>query len=103
MSRTMDEKTKKLESDLRDARDNAELLEFRLLELEQRESRERTPDMARKVEKVTSTTTDITELDTDSQSVKSFGLDSGCDSLTSVEELLDIQRDFRVSLENERV
>lgn len=92
-SRTMEEKTKKLESDLRDARDNAELLEFRLLELEQRESRERTPDMARKVEKVTAT--DITEMDNDSQSVKSFGLDSGCDSLTSVDELLDIQRDFR--------
>lgn len=80
---------------MRDARDNAELLEFRLLELEQRESRERTPDMARKVEKVTAS--DITEMDNDSQSVKSFGLDSGCDSLTSVDELLDIQRDFRVS------
>ena len=83
----MEEKTKKLESDLRDARDNAELLEFRLLELEQRESRERSPDLARKVE----------EMDLDKQSVKSFGLDSGCDSLTSVEDLLDIQKDFRVS------
>ena len=83
----MEEKTKKLESDLRDARDNAELLEFRLLELEQRESRERSPDLARKVE----------EMDLDKQSVKSFGLDSGCDSLTSVDDLLDIQKDFRVS------
>ena len=89
-SRTMEEKTKKLESDLRDARDNAELLEFRLLELEQRESRERSPDLARKVEATI-------EMDVDSQSVKSFGLDSGCDSLTSVDDLLDIQKDFRVS------
>ena len=90
----MEEKTKKLESDLRDARDNAELLEFRLLELEQRESRERSPDITRKLEVTTATTT---ELDTDSQSVNSFGLDSGCDSLTSVDDLLDIQKDFRVS------
>lgn len=90
----MEEKTKKLESDLRDARDNAELLEFRLLELEQRESRERSPDITRKLEGTTATTT---ELDTDSQSVNSFGLDSGCDSLTSVDDLLDIQKDFRVS------
>ena len=89
----MEEKTKKLESDLRDARDNAELLEFRLLELEQRESRERSPDVTRKLEGTTTTT----ELDTDSQSVNSFGLDSGCDSLTSVDDLLDIQKDFRVS------
>ena len=89
----MEEKTKKLESDLRDARDNAELLEFRLLELEQRESRERSPDITRKLEGTTATT----ELDTDSQSVNSFGLDSGCDSLTSVDDLLDIQKDFRVS------
>ena len=86
-SRTMEEKTKALESELRDARDNAELLEFRLLELEQRESRERSPDIVRKVEKV----------DTDSQSVKSFGLDSGCDSLSCVDDLLDVQKDFRVS------
>ena len=91
-SRTMEEKTKKLESDLRDARDNAELLEFRLLELEQRESRERSPDLARKLEAGT-------EMDVDRQSVKSFGLDSGCDSLTSVEDLLDTQKDFRVSSE----
>ena len=90
----MEEKTKKLESDLRDARDNAELLEFRLLELEQRESRERSPDITRKLE---GTTANTTELDTDSQSVNSFGLDSGCDSLTSVDDLLDIQKDFRVS------
>ena len=83
----MEEKTKALESELRDARDNAELLEFRLLELEQRESRERSPDIVRKVEKV----------DTDSQSVKSFGLDSGCDSLSCVDDLLDVQKDFRVS------
>ena len=88
----MEEKTKKLESDLRDARDNAELLEFRLLELEQRESRERSPGLARKVEVAT-------EMDGDSTSVKSFGLDSGCDSLTSVDDLLDIQKDFRVSWE----
>ena len=52
----MEEKTKKLESDLRDARDNAELLEFRLLELEQRESRERSPDITRKLEVTTATT-----------------------------------------------
>ena len=89
----MEEKTKALESELRDARDNAELLEFRLLELEQRESRERSPDITRKVEKATVTT----EVDIDSQSVKSFGLDSGCDSLSCVDDLLDIQKDFRVS------
>ena len=87
----MEEKTKKLESELRDARDNAELLEFRLLELEQRESRERSPGLVRKVEAAT-------EMDLlDTGSVKSFGLDSGCDSLTSVDDLLDTQKDFRVS------
>ena len=68
----MEEKTKKLESELRDARDNAELLEFRLLELEQRDSRERSPGLVRKVEVAT-------EMDLlDTGSVKSFGLDSGC-------------------------
>ena len=47
-SRSLEERNKKLESELRDARDNSELLEFRLLELEQRESRERTPDLVRR-------------------------------------------------------
>ena len=37
------------------------------------------------------------KVDTDSQSVKSFGLDSGCDSLSCVDDLLDVQKDFRVS------
>ena len=67
------------------------MLEFRLLELEQRESRERSPGLVRKVEAAT----EMDQLDT--QSVKSFGLDSGCDSLTSVDDLLDTQKDFRVS------
>ena len=35
-SKSLEERNKKLESELRDARDNSELLEFRLLELEQR-------------------------------------------------------------------
>ena len=49
-SKSLEERNKKLESELRDARDNSELLEFRLLELEQRESRERSPEMVRKLE-----------------------------------------------------
>merc|ERR1712106_749381 len=67
-------------TEMRDVKDSADLLEFRLLELEQRESRERTPELIRKVERGTGT---------DSED------DSGCPSLTSVEDLLDVQKDFR--------
>ena len=87
-SKLVEDKNKKLVCDLRDAKDSAELLEFRLLELEQRESRERTPDLPRKIERAT---------ETDNVSLNSFNGDSGCSSLTSVDELLDIQKDFRVS------
>jgi len=85
-SKLVEDKNKKLVCDLRDAKDSAELLEFRLLELEQRESRERTPDLPRKIERAT---------ETDNVSLNSFNGDSGCSSLTSVDELLDIQKDFR--------
>ena len=87
--KTMEERTKKLESELRDARDSAELLEFRLLELEQRESRERSPGVIRKQESDTSQ-----ECQDDKVSLG----DSGCaGSLASLDDLLDTQTDFRVS------
>lgn len=88
LSKSAEDKNTKLESELRDAKDSAELLEFRLLELEQRESRERTPELPRKVERGT---------EMDNISLNSFNGDSGCSSLTTVDELLDIQKDFRVS------
>lgn len=85
--KTMEEKTKKFESELRDARDSAELLEFRLLELEQRESRERSPGVIRKQE------VDTMECQDDKVSLG----DSGCaGSLASLDDLLDTQTDFRV-------
>lgn len=84
-SKSLEENNKKLESELRDARDNAELLEFRLLELEQRESRERSPDLVRKQEKG------------DTEERMSVG-DSGCSgSLISLDEIVDTPTDFRVS------
>jgi len=86
LSKSVEDKNAQLESDLRDAKDSAELLEFRLLELEQRESRERTPELPRRVEKGT---------EMDNISLNSFNGDSGCSSLTTVDELLDIQKDFR--------
>ena len=86
-SKSLEERNKKLESELRDARDNSELLEFRLLELEQRESRERSPEMVRKLE---------TECQDDRMS--SGAPDSGCSgSLASLDDLLETQTDFRVS------
>jgi len=82
-SKSLEENNKKLESELRDARDNAELLEFRLLELEQRESRERSPDLVRKQEKG------------DTEERMSVG-DSGCSgSLISLDEIVDTPTDFR--------
>ena len=87
--KTLEERTKKLESELRDARDSAELLEFRLLELEQRESRERSPGVIRKQE------SDTMECQDDKVSLG----DSGCaGSLASLDDLLDTQTDFRVSV-----
>ena len=91
-SKSLEERTKKLESELRDARDNSELLEFRLLELEQRESRERSPDMVRKLE----TAETVTESQDDRMS--SGAPDSGCSgSLASLDDLIETQTDFRVS------
>ena len=91
-SKSLEERNKKLESELRDARDNSELLEFRLLELEQRESRERSPEMVRKLE---------TECQDDRMS--SGAPDSGCSgSLASLDDLLETQTDFRVSHKLER-
>merc|ERR1712098_810899 len=90
MSKSLEESNKKLEAELRDARDNAELLEFRLLELEQRESRERSPGLVRKGDKG------------DAEEWMSTG-DSGCSgSLISlnydiVDDIVDTQTDFRVS------
>ena len=92
-SKSLEERCQKLESELRDARDNSELLEFRLLELEQRESKERSPDMVRKLETVMMTPQD----DGMSQGTP----DSGCSgSLASLDDLLETQTDFRVSLIN---
>ena len=80
LTKTLQDKNTKLESELRDARDSAELLEFRLLELEQRDSRERSPGVVRK----------LVESGHDG--------DSGCSgSLVSLDDVLDNQADFRVS------
>ena len=93
-SKSLEERNKKLESELRDARDNSELLEFRLLELEQRESRERSPDMVRK----TAETVMMTPQD---DGMSQGAPDSGCSgSLASLDDLLETQTDFRVSLIN---
>ena len=95
-SKSLEERNKKLESELRDARDNSELLEFRLLELEQRESRERSPDMVRKME-----TAETVPCQDDRMS--SGAPDSGCSgSLASLDDLLETQTDFRVSHKLER-
>ena len=95
-SKSLEERNKKLESELRDARDNSELLEFRLLELEQRESRERSPDMVRKME------TAETAMSQDDR-MSSGAPDSGCSgSLASLDDLLETQTDFRVSHKLER-
>ena len=77
----------RLKEELGEARDAAELLEFRLLELEGRESRERTPELCRKVEAGTETE--------DTTSLNSFPGDSGCSSQASSADLGDIQKDFR--------
>lgn len=96
-SKSLEERNKKLESELRDARDNSELLEFRLLELEQRESRERSPDMVRKLETAAETVMMTPQDDGMSQGAP----DSGCSgSLASLDDLLESQTDFRVSLIN---
>ena len=63
------------------------MLEFRMLELEGRESRERTPELVRKVETGTETE--------DVVSLHSFLGDSGCSSQTSFDDLREVQRDFR--------
>ena len=84
-SKTLEERNKRLECELKDARDSAELLEFRLLELEQRESRERSPGLVRKM---------------DLESVS--GSDSGrSGSLLSLDDILEnqSQTDFRVGLQ----
>ena len=86
--RQLEEKVGQLEVEAQDARDQAELLEFRLLEMEQRDSRERSPEMIRKV-----------EVEMDMESVNSFSMDSGCASSTTLEDLMEVQRDFRVRLE----
>ena len=86
VSKSLDDKNKSLESELRDARDNADLLEFRLLELEQRDSRERSPEMLRKLE------------DKRTEEMGSVsGTDSGrTGSLISLDDILETQTDFRV-------
>ena len=95
-SKSLEERNKKLESELRDARDNSELLEFRLLELEQRESRERSPDMVRKLE--AAETVMMTPQD---DGMSQGAPDSGCSgSLASLDDLLETQTDFRVSFIN---
>ena len=67
----------RLEEEVREARDQAELLEFRLLELQERESRERSPGPA------SSTVT------------ADSGTGSVAGSVASLEDLLDTQPDFR--------
>ena len=95
-SKSLEERNKKLESELRDARDNSELLEFRLLELEQRESRERTPDLVRRRQ-------EAVDQDDRSQDDGVSAPDSGCSgSLASLDDLLETQTDFRVSNKSER-
>ena len=100
-SKSLEERNQKLESELRDARDNSELLEFRLLELEQRESRERSPDMVRKME--TAETVPCQDDRSQDDRMSSGAPDSGCSgSLASLDDLLETQTDFRVSHKLER-
>ena len=100
-SRSLEERNKKLESELRDARDNSELLEFRLLELEQRGSRERTPDLVRRRQEAVDQE-DRSQEDR-SQDDGVSAPDSGCSgSLASLDDLLETQTDFRVSNKSER-
>jgi len=81
-SAEMQGKVGKLEAELKEARDTSDLLEFRLLEIEQRESRERTPEVGRKGEKYQS-------------SQSSHTGDSGNSSQTTLDDLLEVQADFR--------
>ena len=64
---------------------------FRLLELEQRESRERTPELGRRGQEERRTP------EPDTASICSLAQDSGCSSQTTLEDILEAQKDFRVS------
>ena len=77
------------------------LVEFRLLELEQRESRERTPDLVRRRQEAVDQE-DRSQEDR-SQDDGVSAPDSGCSgSLASLDDLLETQTDFRVSNKSER-
>ena len=93
--KSMDEREKRLKAEIQDAKDQAELLEFRVLELE--ECQDKVKNEVRSEEK---SKHDIaTETDTDL-------IDSGCSSLrqsrcssvtNEFEEQADIKQDFGVS------
>jgi len=86
-ARNWESRVADMEVELKDARDTADLLEFRLLELEQRESRERTPELGRRGTERTP--------DADTASICSLAQDSGCSSQTTLEDILEAQKDFR--------
>ena len=77
---------------------NAPPLYGRLLELEQRESRERTPELGRRgSDHARTPELGRRGLAEDTASVCSLAQDSGCSSQTTLEDLLEVQKDFRVS------
>ena len=72
----------------------------RLLELEQRESRERTPELGRRGQERTPELGRRRQRgqEADTASISSLTQDSGCSSQTTLEDILDAQKDFRVSI-----
>ncbi len=76
-----------------------------MLELEQRESRERTPELGRRRDSSSSSGPERSPelgrgsrgLEPDTVSICSLAQDSGCSSQTTLEDILEVQKDFRVS------
>ncbi|CAB4059475.1 MINDY3_4 [Lepeophtheirus salmonis] len=79
--KTLQEKESKVKIDLQDAKDQCELLEFRVLELEEEKGRSQLKSLK-------------TSKEVDSIN-KSLGCDSGTSSITNDEDLLEIHNDFR--------
>jgi len=94
--RVLEEREARLRSELQDSKDQAELLEFRVLELEECQEKVQQPnqllvgrEMKRTVDAGTETDTDFT--DSGCPSLQH----SRCPSVTTDEDIAEIQRDFR--------
>ena len=95
--RVLEEREARLRSELQDSKDQAELLEFRVLELEECQEKVQQPnqllvgrEMKRTVDAGTETDTDFTDSGCPSMQ------HSRCPSVTTDEDIAEIQRDFRV-------